>query len=144
MSTKMPNSEEIRAFLDRSWPTMLGVVGTVRADGAPHIVPVWYRYDGETVSIWTHEERGWVQNLARDNRVAFSVQEDQPPFAAVLIRGRAEIITGDTQEVSAEIRRITERYVEAAGVNSYIQSWAHLKTIIRIKPEKIVAWGRGY
>jgi hypothetical protein len=107
-------------------------------------VPVWYRYDGKTVTIWTHEERGWVQNLARDNRVAFSVQEDQPPFAAVLIRGRAQIISGDTQEVTAEIRRITERYVEAAGVDSYIQSWAHLKTIVHIKPEKIVAWGKGY
>ena len=144
MSTKMPRSEDIRAFLNRSWPTMLGVVGTVRADGSPHIVPVWYRYDDEFVNIWTHKERGWVKNLIRDNRVAFSVQEDKPPFAAVLIRGWAEIITGDTQKVTAEIRRITERYIVAPTVNSYIQSWTHLKTIVRIKPEKIVAWGRGY
>jgi PPOX class probable F420-dependent enzyme len=140
----MPNSEDIRAFLDRSWPAMLGVVGTIQADGSPHVVPVWYRYDGETVTIWTHAERGWVKNLARDNRVAFSVQEDQPPFAAVLIRGRAEIITDDRQEVRVEIRRITERYIEAADVDSYIQNWTHLKTIVRIKPEKIIAWGRGY
>ena len=144
MSTKLPSLEGFQAFLGRSWPTMLGVVGTVRADGSPHIVPVWYHYDDEFVNIWTHAERGWVKNLARDNRVAFSVQEDKPPFAAVLLRGWAEIITGDTQEVTAEIRRITERYVEAASVDSYIRSWTHLKTIVRIKPEKIVAWGRGY
>jgi nitroimidazol reductase NimA-like FMN-containing flavoprotein (pyridoxamine 5'-phosphate oxidase superfamily) len=53
VSTKLPSSEDVRAFLNRSWPTMLGVVGTVRPDGSPHIVPVWYRYDDEFVNIIT-------------------------------------------------------------------------------------------
>lgn len=51
MSTKLLSLEGFQAFLGRSWPTMLGVVGTVRADGSPHIVPVWYRYDDEFVNV---------------------------------------------------------------------------------------------
>ncbi len=144
MSLKMIGPEEIRAFLQRAWPTLLGVVGTIRADGSPHVVPVWYRYDGECVHIWTHEKRVWVQNIARDNRVAFSVQEAQPPFAAVTLRGRAEIVTSAGQDVSEEIHRITRRYIPEAEVEDYIREWLHLRTIVRIKPEKITAWREGY
>lgn len=144
MSTKMPSSEDVRAFLDRSWPTMLGVVGTLRRDGAPHIVPVWYRYDGDRVHIWTEEARAWVKNLQRDNRVAFSVQEDRPPFGAVVMQGRAEVMTSASEEVAAEILRITRRYIPEPEVEGYIQGWAHLHTVVRIKPEKIISWGKGY
>jgi PPOX class probable F420-dependent enzyme len=86
--------DELRAFLDREWPTPLGVVATIRGDGSPHVVPVWFRWNGEAVQIWSGEERLWVRNVRRDPRVAFSVQEEKPPFAAVIMRGRAEVATG--------------------------------------------------
>lgn len=144
MALKRLSSEAGRAFLERSWPTMLGVVGTLDADGFPHLVPVWYRYDGERVYIWTIDTRRWVKNLARDDRVAFSVQEDQPPFAAVTLRGRATLLTSDGEEVSQEIRRITRRYIIAPDVENYIKDWLHLRTIVSITPEKISMWGVGY
>jgi PPOX class probable F420-dependent enzyme len=131
---------ERRAFLDRSLPGLLGVVGTLDEDGGPHLVPVWYRYDGERVYIWTLESRRWVKNLARDPRVAFSVQEDKPPYAAVSLRGRATITTSDGEEVAQEIRRITRRYVEEPEVEAYIRLWSHLRTIVTITPEKISGW----
>ena len=144
MSTPMPDPEKVRAFLDRALPAMLGVVGTISPDGGPNVVPVWYRYDGERVHIWTHEPRAWVQHLLRDNRVAFSVQEEEPPYGAVLMRGRAEVVTSDGPEVDEEIRRITRRYIPEAEVESYIQDWLPLRTIVSITPHKIVAWGKGY
>ncbi|MGH2355286.1 MAG: PPOX class F420-dependent oxidoreductase [Chloroflexota bacterium] len=140
----MFSPEEIRAFLERSSPSMLGVVGTIRADGSPHVVPVWYRYDGEAVLIWTAEDRVWVRNLTRDSRAAFSVQEEQLPFSAVVMRGRAKVHTSDGADVDAEIRRITERYVAPEEVESYISQFPDLRTIVTIRPEKITAWGRGY
>jgi PPOX class probable F420-dependent enzyme len=119
---------------------MLGVVGTLDEDGGPHLVPVWYRYDGERVYIWTLETRRWVKNLARDGRVALSVQEDKPPYAAVSLRGRATITTSDGEEVAQEIRQVTRRYVEEPHVEEYIRQWAHLRTIVSITPEKISGW----
>lgn len=135
---------EVFAFLDRTGPALLGVVGTLRTDGSPHVVPVWYRYDGDAVYIWSDEARGWVRNLRRDPRVAFSVQELEPPYAAVLIRGRAEIRTSDDEELTAEIRRITGRYIEGSRVETYIAGWARLRTIVTIHPERITSWARGY
>jgi PPOX class probable F420-dependent enzyme len=140
MPLKALTLEETRVFLERSGPAMLGVVGTLDEDGGPHLVPVWYRYDGERINIWTLERRRWVKNLARDPRVAFSVQEDLPPYAAVSLRGRATITTSDGEEVAQEIRRITRRYVEEPDVEEYIHQWAHLRTIVRITPEKISGW----
>jgi PPOX class probable F420-dependent enzyme len=141
----MPMSPtEVVAFLDRTEPALLGVVGTVRRDGAPHVVPVWYRYHGEAVCIWSDQGRGWVRNLRRDPRVAFSVQELEPPFAAVVMHGRAEIRTGDEEDVTGEIWRITSRYIERSEVEGYIAGWAHLRTIVTIHPETLTSWARGY
>ena len=100
-------SPELEAFLGRTRPALLGVVGTLREDGSPHVVPVWYRWDGQAALIWTDERRGWVRNAVRDSRVAFSVQEIQPPFAAVVMHGRVEVRTSDDDATAAEIRRIT-------------------------------------
>jgi nitroimidazol reductase NimA-like FMN-containing flavoprotein (pyridoxamine 5'-phosphate oxidase superfamily) len=95
--------EDVRAFLDRSSPALIGVVGTLHADGGPHLVPESYRYDGERVHIWTLDTRRRVKNLARASRVDCSVQEDTPPFAAVTMRGRATILTSEGDGVSLEI-----------------------------------------
>jgi PPOX class probable F420-dependent enzyme len=135
---------EVTAFLDRTEPALLGVVGTLRGDGSPNVVPVWYRYDGAAVYIWSDDGRGWVRNLRRDPRVAFSVQELEPPYAAVLMRGRAEIRTSNDQDVTDEIRRITSRYIEGPEVESYIAGWVRLRTIVTIHPEKVISWTRGY
>lgn len=136
--------DELRAFLDRSHPALLGVVATVRPDGSPHAVPVWYRYDGQAVRIWSDEQRAWVRHVRRDPRVAFSVQEGEPPFAAVVMHGRAEVATRDDDEVLAEIRRITARYLGPGEVESYVAGWPDLRTIVTVRPDLIVSWKRGY
>lgn len=133
--------DEANVFLDQENPALVGVVGTTRADGSPHVVPVWYRWDGHDVLVWTHEERLWVRNLRRDPRIAFSVQETKPPYGAVTVRGRAEIRTADTDD---EIRRITRRYLTEDQLDGYVAAWSHLRSIVCIQPTAIRAWSRGY
>jgi PPOX class probable F420-dependent enzyme len=135
--------EEISAFLDQEDPALVGVAGTTRADGSPHIVPVWYRWDRQVVRVWTHDERLWVRNLRRDPRIAFSVQETTPPYGAVTMRGRAEISTGSA-DAEGEIRRITRRYLLESEVEGYVAEWSQLRTIVCIHPENIRVWSRGY
>jgi len=131
---------ELATFLDREGPARLGVVGTLRVDGSPQVSPVWYRWDGERVTVWAAEGRVWVENAKRDPRVAFSVQEEDWPFPAVVVRGRAEVVTSDGPEVSEEIRRITRRYVPEERVEAYVARWADLRTIVTIYPDRITSW----
>ena len=132
--------EELDDFLGRERPTRLGVVGTVRRDGSPQVSPVWYRWDGERVTVWAEEGRVWVENAKRDPRVAFSVQDEGWPFPAVIVRGRAQVETGPGSEIGDEIRRITRRYVAEERVDAYVAQWAHLRTIVTIHPERISSW----
>jgi predicted nucleic acid-binding protein len=69
--------------------------------------------------------------------MAFSVQEDKPPYTAVSLRSQATITTSDGEGISQEIRRITYRSVEELDVENYIRQWAHLRTIVSIRPENI-------
>ena len=133
--------DEIAAFLNRTGPALVGVVGTLAADGYPHLVPVWYRYDGERVHIWTGAARAWVQNLARDDRAAFSLHEDQLTNTGVTLKGRATILSGEADWVTEQIGAITRRYIpDEAEARDYIGKWPHLRTIVSLRPEKISGW----
>jgi PPOX class probable F420-dependent enzyme len=137
------SSTELETFLGQAFPTPLGVVGTLREDGSPHLVPVWFRWDGAAVTIWTTQTRAWVRNLLRDPRTAFSVQTFEDPYPAVVMRGTATVATADDRSTNEEIRAITRRYVPADGVESYIADWPHLRTIVTIVPDHIVSWSAG-
>jgi PPOX class probable F420-dependent enzyme len=137
------STAERETFLGQTFPTPLGVVGTLRPDGSPHLVPVWFRWDGEAITIWTIEERAWVRNLMRDPRTAFSVQTFEEPYPAVVIRGVASVVTADDSATMEEIRAITRRYVPEEGVEAYVAAWPRLRTIVRIVPDHIASWSVG-
>jgi PPOX class probable F420-dependent enzyme len=137
------NQNELDAFLGQTFPTPIGVVGTLREDGSPNLTPVWFRWDGASVTVWTTESRVWVSNLKRDPRVAFSVQTFDAPYPAATMRGIASVETADSPEVIAEIRAITERYVAADEVDLYINNWPSLRSIVTIRPDRIFSWLEG-
>ena len=130
-------SESARRLLDQV-PGLTGVVGTNGPDGIPHLVPVWYRWDGERVQVWTLGSRVWVENLRRDPRVGFSVQEEPFPRRAVVIKGRAEVVTGDGPEIDEEILRISERYVDESDMDAYIAQNRGLRTMVRIVADSLL------
>jgi PPOX class probable F420-dependent enzyme len=134
------STAEMEAFLAQTFPTPLGVIATLRGDGSPHIVPVWFRWDAGAVTIWTTETRTWVRNLLRDPRVAFSVQTFEEPYPAVMMRGSATVATADDAATTEEIQAITRRYIVPEGVEAYIARWPDLRTIVTIIPVHVVSW----
>ena len=135
--------DEVAAFLGQTFPTPLGVVGTLRRDGSPNLTPVWFRWDGASVRVWTTDTRSWVRNLLHDPRVAFSVQTSEAPYPAVVIRGHTTVTSGDESAVLDEIRAITRRYVGPDEVEPYITDWPALRTIVKITPDRIISWVEG-
>ena len=134
---------ELEGFLAQTFPTPLGVVATLRRDGSPHVIPVWFRWDGGAVTIWTTDTRAWVRNLLRDPRVAFSVQTFEEPYPAVMMRGRATASTADDAATVEEARAISRRYLPREEVEAYVARWSDLRTIVTILPEHIVSWSAG-
>jgi PPOX class probable F420-dependent enzyme len=137
---------ELEAFLAQTFPTPLGVIATVRRDGSPHVVPVWFRWDAGAVTIWTTETRVWVRNLLRDPRVAFSVQTFEEPYPAVMMRGTATAETAETAEDAATVeqaRAVARRYLAPEDVEEYVARWSDLRTIVTITPDHVVSWSAG-
>ncbi|WP_405557705.1 PPOX class F420-dependent oxidoreductase [Streptomyces sp. NBC_01171] len=107
MAHKMTD-EEWRAFV--SYGTRTGKLATVRADGSPHIAPIWFLIDGDELVFNTGEETVKGRNLARDPRVALCVDDDRPPFSFVVLNGQARL-SEDLDEIRRWATRIAARYM---------------------------------
>ena len=78
-------------------------------DDRPHVAPVWYRYEDDTIEIVTGGRK--LENIRENPRVAVSVQKDEGGDAqwAVVLRGTATVVE-DEDENEAATRRIHGKY----------------------------------
>jgi PPOX class probable F420-dependent enzyme len=133
------STDEWQSFLRA--PVRPAMLATTRADGRPHLVPVWYDVDDDgSVMFNTGETSVKGRNMRRDPRVALCVQDDQPPFSFVTITGTAELID-DLDEVRAWAGRIGGRYMGADRAEEYgDRNGVPGELIIRLRPANVVAY----
>ncbi|WKK24668.1 PPOX class F420-dependent oxidoreductase [Streptomyces olivoreticuli] len=136
MAQKM-NKDEWHAFL--STGTRTGKLSTVRADGSPHIAPIWFVLDGDDLVFNTGENTVKGRNLARDGRIALCVDDDRPPFSFVTVQGRAEL-SGDLDEVRTWATRIAARYMGDERAEEYgARNGVPGELVVRVRIDKVVA-----
>jgi PPOX class probable F420-dependent enzyme len=99
---------EIRAFLTTG--TRTGKLATVREDGRPHVVPVWFVHDGDELVFTTWHASVKAGNLDRTGRAALSVDLEEPPYAFVTVEGPVSI-SEDPDELLHYATRIGARYM---------------------------------
>ncbi|MFF8375563.1 PPOX class F420-dependent oxidoreductase [Streptomyces sp. NPDC015661] len=129
--------EEWRNFVSEG--TRTGKLATVRDDGSPHVVPVWFLLDGDDLVFNTGKDTVKGRNLARDGRVALCVDDDTPPFAYVSLRGRAELIE-DPVELRRWATRIGGRYMGADRAEEFGERNAVPgELLVRVRIEKVIA-----
>ncbi|MFI6033479.1 PPOX class F420-dependent oxidoreductase [Streptomyces sp. NPDC051315] len=136
MAHKMTD-EEWRAFVSHG--TRTGKLSTVRADGRPHVAPVWFLLDGDEVVFNTGKDTVKGRNLVRDGRVALCVDDDRPPFGYVVVQGVARV-SEDLHEVRHWATRIGARYMgedraEEFGARNGVPG----ELLVRVKIEKVLA-----
>ncbi|MFE0134997.1 PPOX class F420-dependent oxidoreductase [Streptomyces sp. NPDC059037] len=138
MAQKMTD-DQWRAFVSHG--TRTGKLSTVRADGSPHIAPIWFLLDGDHLVFNTGADTVKGRNLARDGRIALCVDDDRPPFAFVVLQARAEL-SHDLDAVRHWAARIGARYMgedraEEFGARNGVPS----ELLVRAKVDKVVALG---
>lgn len=115
-------------------------------NGQPHVVPVWFDWDGESVWISAFQSTRKVKDLLRNPLCSILIEpKDLQPgdLQAVLFEGRAELICSPDPRVAAVSLRIYTRYLGADGVlAAEPQSWIHdaENTLIRLTPAKTFTW----
>jgi PPOX class probable F420-dependent enzyme len=130
-------SEERRGFLlDRPRTAKLA---TVRADGRPHVVPIWFDLDGDEMVFTTGADTVKGRAIARDGRVSLCVDDEAPPFAFVTIEGEART-DPDRGELLRWATRIGDRYMGADRAEEYGRRNAvEGELLVRVHPTRVVA-----
>lgn len=129
--------EETHAFLTHG--TRTGKVAVVLQNGRPHVTPVWFAVDGDSVVFMTHESSGKGKAVRRDDRVAMVVDDDKAPYAFVLVEGTVSI-SEDLDELRHWGAVIGGRYMGADRADEYGErNGVPGELLVRIHPTRIVA-----
>src|SRR5438552_19028464 len=69
-------------------------LSTVRPDGRPHLVPVWFLWDGETILIFSKPNNQKIRNLQENPNVMLALEAADQGNDIVLIEGQADFVEG--------------------------------------------------
>ncbi len=132
---------EIDAFLSQS---LLARIATVRPDGRPHVVPIWFTWDGTSIYMETPPTFIKAKNLMVNPRCAITVDitEGGLRFKAVVLEGVVELLT-ERQYVLNMVRCIYQKYLGPEGIQAptphrMINDSEHV--IIKMTPSRILTW----
>ena len=119
----------------------IALLATVRADGAPLAMPMWFLHDAATLTMISVEGTQKVRNLRRDPRVCVVAEaggggED---IRGVTVLGRAEFLA-DGPERRALAERFHEKYPRLASLWGSRAMPAN-RVMFRIVPERVKSWG---
>jgi nitroimidazol reductase NimA-like FMN-containing flavoprotein (pyridoxamine 5'-phosphate oxidase superfamily) len=111
----------------------------------PHVVPVWYEWDGENVWISSFVSTRKIRDLRINPRGAVLIESKQEggKLQAVLLEGAVELVTQPRQTVSEIASRIYIRYLGPEGIKEdEPQSWLKdpENLLIKLTPERIMSW----
>jgi PPOX class probable F420-dependent enzyme len=120
-------------------PARTAKLAVTRADGSPHVAPVWIDLDGDDIVFTTAADTVKGKAILRDGRVALCVDDDRPPFSFVTIRGTATTST-DPDELLEWATRLAGRYMgderaEAFGRRNAVPP----EMVVRVRPAHVVA-----
>jgi PPOX class probable F420-dependent enzyme len=100
---------------DELWPfldgTHTGILTTLRADGWPVALPVWFVTAERRVYVQTPARTRKVAHIRRDPRVCFTAEAGVMwgELRAVVLTGRADIV-GAGEERDGVLRLVSEKY----------------------------------
>ena len=96
--------QEIAAYLAE---THVAHLVTVRANGRPHVAPVWFLEENGQAFVMADANALKVRNIQRNPAVSLSIATDQRPFKYVVLNGEAQVVEED---VARMVERICVRY----------------------------------
>jgi PPOX class probable F420-dependent enzyme len=120
-------------------PARTAKLAVTRADGSPHVAPVWIDLDGDDIVFTTAADTVKGRAILRDGRVALCVDDDRPPFSFVTIRGTTTTST-DPDELLEWATRLAGRYVGAERAEAFGRRNAvPPEMVVRVRPTHVVA-----
>lgn len=125
-------------------------LSTVDEHGFPHIVPIWFVWDGEAFLVFSKPHARKVQAIRRQARVALALGEPRDDFDVQLIEGHATVLATTTRQLLGEEGLIGREHARkyaaelfALGIDRS-EYEATYSAVVRVVPTRFLPWhGRG-
>jgi PPOX class probable F420-dependent enzyme len=120
-------------------PARTAKLAVTRADGSPHVAPVWVDLDGDDIVLMTSADTIKGKSILRDGRVCLCFDDERPPFDFVVIAGTTTTST-EPEDLVFWGTRIGGRYMGADRAEEYGRRNAvPPEMVVRVHPTKVTA-----
>jgi len=127
-------NRRVRQFLQKPRVARLSTAG---ADGYPHIVPIWFRRDGDDIVFGSDRSNRKVRNALANPKGAVVIGGELPiDDEGYMIQGDLSI-ADDVEH--ANMRQMLLRYETKKEAARLAAEWADSGlVVIRLKPKKVI------
>ncbi|MCX6069183.1 MAG: pyridoxamine 5'-phosphate oxidase family protein [Chloroflexi bacterium] len=141
----MPTPEitpQAQEFLSRR---LIGRLATASAEGQPHVIPVWFLWENNAIWISSYRSTRKIIDLESNSKCALVVDVDdaQGGLTAVMLEGRAELVSTPESAVKERIERVYTKYLGPQGLlEKDPQTWLNSpeNVLIKLTPTRVKAW----
>lgn len=119
--------------------TKLAHIALTRPDGRPHVTPVCFILDGHELAFALSPGSVKGKSLARDQRIALCVSDEQQPYSFVTIEGLAQL-SAEPDQVKRIAAGIASRYYPSQPLDALVESFVQEGfTAVRISVTNVIA-----
>ena len=136
MDTSDLAAARVRRFLETEPVIWLS---STRADGAPHLVPTWFVWDGDAIVIMSKPGAVKVRNLRADPRAMVALGDAEDDFDVGLLEARAEVLAAPAAGLPAGFEAKYATRIRALDLTpaQFVRIYAQ---VIRLVPLRALAW----
>lgn len=142
----MEIEKEKKRFIDTFLQApLLARLATADGSGQPHVIPVWFGWDGESIWVSSYSNTRKVSDLEANPKIAITIDVagDEGETKAVIFEGQAELVKGPADFLHSQFLWIYTRYLGEEGVLAKSpQEWIadpH-NLLIKLTPQKVFTW----
>jgi PPOX class probable F420-dependent enzyme len=137
METTSLAAARIRRFLEQEPVVWLS---TVRPDGRPHLVPIWFWWDGRALLAFSKPDAQKVRNLRANPSVMLALGDAEDDFDVGMLEGRAELLDPPTSGLlpAGHLGKYA-RQLAAMGLSAEEYA-ATYSQALRIVPSRALGW----
>jgi hypothetical protein len=122
-------------------------VGSVLADGSPHVVPLWFVWLEDAVFVTSRRGTRLWANVKRDPRVVLEFDRGRAwnELGGVLVHGRAEALRPEDPASRRALSAWFDKYrgdLGGGGFALYAEDVPH-PVLLKVRPDRLVAWLHG-
>jgi PPOX class probable F420-dependent enzyme len=114
-------------------------LSTVRPDGAPHLVPIWFTWDGSSLLVFSKPGAQKVRNLRARPVAMLALGEPEDDFDVALAEARVELLEAPATELpEAHLAKYAGR-MAALGLSpeEFVATYSQ---VLRITPTRSLPW----